>query len=470
MNIAQDYSSSVPNKDYAQDNWRKINADWPVDTPPPEIGDAYYSERASRASQFPVSEAERPVVAVIGVGYIDIQLVTAFAAHFDVIAFDVSKRRHTDVVAEVDQCLPVRFTSAAEDIACATHFLIAVPTTLRPDHRLDTSHLRSAIYSVALWARTGATVVVESSVAVGMTRNFLGQMMRVRQLKAGMSPEVRSYHIVSAAMLMTLQRVDSGRLKPALQDILKIISGLDEITPGSLDSIDKLYSKVFRTIIRVSKPEVAEMTKFYENCQRMVGIAYANEMADACVAHGIDAFEVCSAAATKPFGYIPYTPGLGVGGHCIPINPYYLLSNCEFPILQAATENTKGRPRRLGDRVVKSFLYSRRGEEVWNRRLQILVVGVAFKKGQSDTRNSPAVALIQHLLDRWEAEVTFADPLVAQEKLPYVLRLDERTEWNKESLDSFNIIIVTMEQVGLDISSLDNLDEAEVVSYVRVFK
>lgn len=235
--------------------------------------------------------------------------------------------------------------------------------------------------------------------------------------------------------------------------------------PGSLDSIDKLYSKVFKTIVKVSKPEVAEMTKLYENCQRMVGIAYANEMADSCVAHGIDALEVCSAAATKPFGYMPYAPGLGVGGHCIPVNPHYLLSNCDFPILQAATEKMRSRPNRLGDLLVESFLYSRCKAEAWSRRLRILVVGVAFKRGQSNISHSPAVTLIQHLLDRWEAEVTFADPLVAEEALPYVPRLDEKSEWNKECLDSFDIIIVAMEQVGLDFTTLDNLADVEVVSY-----
>lgn len=110
---------------------------------------------------------------------------------------------------------------------------------------------------------------------------------------------------------------------------------LDDIVPGSLESISKPYSTVFESIVPVSRPEVAEMTKLYENYQRMAMIAYANEMADACIPHGVDPFEV-SSAATKPFGYAPFAPSLGVGGHCIPINPYYLLSNSTFPLLQAS--------------------------------------------------------------------------------------------------------------------------------------
>jgi UDP-N-acetyl-D-mannosaminuronate dehydrogenase len=118
-----------------------------------------------------------------------------------------------------------------------------------------------------------------------------------------------------------LQRVDPGRVEPPAHAIPKVISGLDDITPGSLESVNDIYSKAFDNVVRTTKPEVAEMTKLFENCQRMMMAAYANEMADACKLHGIDPFEVQSAAATKPFGYLPFTPGLGVGGHCIAVNP-----------------------------------------------------------------------------------------------------------------------------------------------------
>jgi nucleotide sugar dehydrogenase len=138
-----------------------------------------------------------------------------------------------------------------------------------------------------------------------MTRNFLESLMRSKGIKGGMSPE----------------RVDPGRTDRTAASIPKIISGFDDITAGSLASIKEIYSDAFDHIVTVSKPEVAEMVKLYENCQRMVNIAYVNEMADACFPHGIDPYEVCSAASTKPFGYIPFTPGLGVGGPCIPCNP-----------------------------------------------------------------------------------------------------------------------------------------------------
>lgn len=108
------------------------------------------------------------------------------------------------------------------------------------------------------------------------------------------------------------QRVDPGRTEPPAAQIPKIISGLDDISPGSLDAISEIYSNVFDQVVPVSKPEVAEMMKLFENCQRMMCIAYVNEMADACVDHDISPYEVCNAAATKPFGYLPFTPGLGM--------------------------------------------------------------------------------------------------------------------------------------------------------------
>ena len=106
-------------------------------------------------------------------------------------------------------------------------------------------------------------------------------------------------------------------MQPPVNSIPKIVSGLDDVVPGSLDAIMSIYEPVFDNVVPVSMPEVAEMTKLFENCQRMICIAYANEMADACASHGIDPYEVSRAAATKPFGFVPYQPGPGLGGHCI---------------------------------------------------------------------------------------------------------------------------------------------------------
>jgi nucleotide sugar dehydrogenase len=199
------------------------------------------------------------------------------------------------------------------------------------------------------------------------------------------------------------------------------------------------------------------MAKLYENCQRMICIAYANEMADACNALPlpIDPFEVSRAAATKPFGYLPFSPSAGVGGHCIPVNPHYLFSTSEFPLLRRATEMMAGRPVALADRTMRK-LYS--AERFMKGKPRVLVVGVAFKPGQHVLSHSPGVQIINHLLDYWETEVSFADPLVEEESVPQAPKLNEKVRWSVKGLSEFDAVIVVIKQVGLNFDVLENLE------------
>lgn len=201
------------------------------------------------------------------------------------------------------------------------------------------------------------------------------------------------------------------------------------------------------------------MTKLYENCQRMMCIAYTNEMADACGPHGIDPFEVVEAAASKPFGYMSYTPGPGVGGHCIPVNPYYLLSNSEFPLLKAATESMWQRPASLARRAI-DVLEARQkktfGTTTTGEKPRVLVVGVGFKVGQSTLSNSPGLDIVHALSVSQKVEVSFADSLVTQDMVPTVPRLVD-DDWKIGTLATYDMIIVTMRQVGFDYSILDQI-------------
>ncbi|KAH7329925.1 polysaccharide biosynthesis protein vipA/tviB [Rhexocercosporidium sp. MPI-PUGE-AT-0058] len=401
-----------------------------------------------------INSYDVPTVAVIGTGYVGYNLVSAFGAHYRVLAFDVSAKRIKDLSVEFKYHPLITCTANPRDLSKATHFLIAVPTTLLANNKIDTSCIESALDTIDRYARRGATVVIESSVAVGMTRQLLEPLMRSRGLKAGMSPE----------------RVDPGRTSPAFQDIPKLVSGLDDITTGSLASISNLYSKVFSSLVAVSSPEVAEMTKLYENCQRMVCIAYANEMADACTEFGISPFEVCSAASTKPFGYQSMTPSLGVGGHCIPVNPFYLFSSSvhgdTFPLLRSATETMIARPAAIGDRIMSSLFTS----VEWRSNLSVgqqpraLVCGIGFKPGQSVLSNSPGHALLNHLGDVWKMNADFADPLVKQEQVPSFRKLDDAAEWEVESIRKYDVVIVAMRQSGLDFSVLDDLQKTTDVN------
>lgn len=209
------------------------------------------------------------------------------------------------------------------------------------------------------------------------------------------------------------------------------------------------------------------MTKLYENCQRMMCVAYANEMADACVAVGIDPFEVSRAAATKPFGYLPFTPSAGVGGHCIPVNPSYLFSTSNFPLLKHATETMKARPAKLADRLLQQLSERNEGRSGPQNRMKILVVGVAFKPGEELITNSPGVGIIDHLLKTSNTHISFVDPLVKKEALPYVYKMDEKTEWNKTRLMEFDSIVVVIKQVGLDFDVLKSLDTVLIQQYCQ---
>ncbi|KXJ93394.1 hypothetical protein Micbo1qcDRAFT_203474 [Microdochium bolleyi] len=384
----------------------------------------------------------RPFVAVIGVGYVGTHLVENFSREYDTLGFDISPKRVADLQQQFQDNGRVRLTSNTQDLREATHFLISVPTLLRPDRTIDASYLSSALQIVAAHARRGSTVVIESSVAIGMTRNLLGPIAKAHGFFAGMSPE----------------RVDPGRTEPPAFAIPKIISGLDDVVPGSLASIARLYGPAFDRVVPVSKPEVAEMTKLYENCQRMMCIAYTNEMADACGPHGIDPFEVVEAAASKPFGYMPYTPGPGVGGHCIPVNPYYLLSNSEFPLLKAATEAMWQRPANLAQRAIE-VLEARQNKTfgmATDEKPRVLVVGVGFKPGQSTLSNSPGLDVVRALTVSQKVDVSFADSLVTQDMVPSVPRLAD-DDWRVGTLAAYDMIIVAMRQVGFDYSILDQI-------------
>jgi nucleotide sugar dehydrogenase len=427
--------------------------DSPPPTPPEFIETGpYFSQSVANTALQPHSP---PTVAVIGTGYVGLHLVEAFSTAYPIIAFDVSEKRILEVhrilsttTTTTDKNNTITCTSDPTLLATATHFLISVSTILHPStHEIDISCIEAAISTVARYAQPSSTIIIESSVAVGMTRRLLSPLLLSDKcLLSGMSPE----------------RVDPGRTEPTYTQIPKIISGLNA---ASLRSIQNLYAKVFKILVPVSSPEVAEMTKLYENCQRMMCIAFANEMADAChslssdtsnAVVAIDPFEVARTAATKPFGYQPYTPSLGVGGHCIPVNPYYLLSTAAFPLLEACTKRMEGRPARMGNLLMRRLTASSLRLTGSGPVPRILVVGMGFKRVESVVSNSPGVALADYLLRDYAVWVEFADPLVEQSVVPSVRKLREG-DWKEEVLGGFDAVVVVVDQVGLDWGVLERM-------------
>ncbi|KAJ6198301.1 hypothetical protein J3E72DRAFT_394543 [Bipolaris maydis] len=389
-------------------------------------------------------------IAIIGVGYVGEHLMEVFSSAFPIIAYDISPSRIDNLRLKHSEKHNVKFTTDNSDLQHASHFLLCVPTSLSLTGGIDSSHICSAVDMICPYVKVSSIVVVESTVAVGMTRQLLGPLVKARGIFGGMSPE----------------RIDPGRLDPPPKSIPKVVSGLDNLAPGSLAAITGLYETVFDTVVPVSKPEVAEMSKLYENCQRTLAIAYANEMADACKELGIDPFEVAQTSATKPFGYLPMYPSLGIGGHCIPVNPTYLMSTCKLPLLEQAHERMMTRPSRIASHLLESVLQESCHKHDAAHRPRVLVVGIGFKAGQSDMSHSPGLQLLNYLRQSGEVDLMFCDPLVSQDSLPRVPKL-ENSCWKLEVLKTFDAIVVAVKQPSLDYEMLKYLTGVRVEVWQR---
>lgn len=362
-------------------------------------------------------------VGIVGVGYVGVHLVEVFSSKFDVVGFDVSEARVNFLKESMSSFDRILFTTNAEELSSCDLICISVPTLLNMDNSINDQHLKSAVSTVQEFAKPGCTIVMESSVHVGMTRKLLGHLLD-KNLNVGFSPE----------------RVDPGRIDPPCHKIPKIVSGINE---QSLDRIKYFYGSVFKTIVPVSTMETAEMCKLYENCFRMINIAYANEGADACLRLKIDPHEMIAACSTKPFGFTPFYPGLGVGGHCIPVNPYYLAVNCDFPLLRFATHTTVDRPAKKASEIVSLNPCAN----------TYLVVGLAFKKGESLTTNSPGLAFATALKNNHDKRVYGLDPVVQKGEIDCITFDEAMKKIKSKDID---IVCVAMKQTLIDYELLQN--------------
>lgn len=383
----------------------------------------------------------KPLVCIVGVGFVGEALLKEFGSVYDAIGFDVNPKRLQELESIFSPYPMVTLTNDESMLDKVTHYLVSVPTLLKEDNTVNLSHLINALAMVLKHVQPGNSIVIESSVSVGTTRQILGPYQNI--LHCGMSPE----------------RVDPGRTFPTAKEIPKILSAL---SPQSLKVIEGLYSKVFDQVVPVSKPEVAEMTKLFENCYRMVNIAYVNEMADAARSHGIDPNEMIDAASTKPYGFSPFRPGLGVGGHCIPVNPYYLLANNpNLPVLKRATKLMRSRPATLAKKLHRRCAARSAGPT----GPRILVVGLGFKPGQSVLSYSPGLAFASELDRLGCSKLSFYDPLVQQQAVPFMEKM-EKGSWNPAVLDQeYDAVAICMKQHHVDLSVLEKLSVCKVKTF-----
>jgi UDP-N-acetyl-D-glucosamine dehydrogenase len=380
-------------------------------------------------------------VAVVGLGYVGLPTALALhAAGMRVLGLDTSSARLDMIVQGRPDLLPhdhgrlalarpdrERFVlcSDAARLPDADTVIICVPTPI-DDHLMpDLGPLRSACDTVVASARPGQTIVVTSTTYVGSTREFVIGPLIERGLTPGTDVHV----------CFSPERIDPANTRFAQSAVPRVVGGF---TPACSDKAAAVVSRISGGVHCVSSLEAAEMTKLLENTFRAVNIALANEFADAAHCLGLDPVEVVDAAATKPFGFMPFYPGAGVGGHCIPCDPHYLLwqlrrDHVHPAVIGAAMEGISTRPGRVVDRAGE--VLERVGATLFGAK--VLVVGVAYKPDVADPRESPALGVISGLLRRG-ADVSIHDPLVRR------VEVDHRVHLSVDAVEpgDYDLVIV----------------------------
>ena len=353
-------------------------------------------------------------VGVIGIGYVGLPLAVAFTdAGHDVVAVDSDPERVADLRdgrSHIEDVSDAVLRAALSRLQATTSFaalvacdavLICVPTPLTPNREPDLGPLVDAARALARVLRAGQLVVLESTTYPGTTRERLAPILAESGLRPG-----EDFNLAFSA-----ERVDPGRTDFTLRTTPKVVGGL---TDGCLERAAALYGEVCNSIVRVSTPEAAELTKLLENIFRSVNIALVNEMAMLCDRMGIDVWEVVDAAATKPYGFMRFDPGPGMGGHCLPVDPFYLSWRArEFDMatefIELAGKVNQQMPYHCVAKVQR--LLNESGRSV--RGSRIAVLGVAYKPGVGDVRESPALKILS-LLAGLGADLRYHDPYVPE--------------------------------------------------------
>lgn len=391
-------------------------------------------------------------LAVVGQGYVGLPLALAsVAAGHDVLGFDTDATRVamlrsgmsyvSDVtVAELRAALDSGRYAATDDAALLAGFdvaVIAVPTGLR-DGRPDLSHVEEAARLVAPHVGRGSTVVLESTTYPGTTTELLVPILEAgsglgagEDFAVGYSPE----------------RVDPGNATWTYTSIPKVVAGIDE---ASLAAVQAFYATVVDSTVPVASTAVAELSKLVENTFRHVNVALVNELAMYAGALGVDVWDAIAAASTKPFGYLPFQPGPGVGGHCLPVDPSYLSWRVEqqsgekFRFIELANEVNAHMPQHVVERIIRGL--AARGLEPGSSR--VLVLGLAYKADTGDLRGSPGLE-IARLLAAAGAEVRVADPMVVTGEVPGDLTL---VPASVEEVRQADLVVLTAAHSTFDLA------------------
>ena len=399
-------------------------------------------------------------IGVIGLGYVGLPLVMAAADRgFGVLGFDTDRAKidilnaggsyikhiQAQDIAALNKSNRFNPTDDFSQLAQADVVILCVPTPLSPQREPDLSFVVGTTESVASHLRYGQLVVLESTTYPGTTHQIMLPILE----QSGLRSEEDFFLAYSP------EREDPGNPQFGARNIPKVVGGEG---PGALRLASALYDEIVAGTVKVSSTQVAEAVKLTENIFRAVNIALVNELKVVFEAMGIDVWEVIEAAKTKPFGYMPFYPGPGLGGHCIPIDPFYLTwkareFNTATRFIELAGEINTAMPQRVVHKVIEA-LNERGGKAIKGAR--ILIVGIAYKKNVDDTRESPAFKIME-LLEKRGAQLSFYDPFVAE-----IPKLREHPEfagrqgiaWTKKMLAQFELAIICTDHDAIDYALL----------------
>ena len=395
-------------------------------------------------------ESREALVGVVGLGYVGLPVATAFAdAGYKVLGVDTDRQRVAPIeegrshILDVDDAdisrlkaaRRLRASTSYRGLTKADAIVVSVPTPL-PDGVPDVSAIEAAGRSLAKVITPDTLVILESTTYPGTTEEVLAPLLEAGGLRAGHD----------FLLAYSPERIDPGNERFGFADIPKVVGGINDI---SARAAAVLYSHVVPKVITVSGTREAEMTKLIENTFRHVNIGLVNELAQYANEWDVNIWEAIEAAATKPFGYMPFWPSPGWGGHCIPLDPSYLSWRVrrdhahEIRFVELAQSINAEMPRYVVERI--SLLLNERGKAL--RGARILGIGAAYKGGTSDTRGAPALKLLS-LLARRGAEVAFHDPLVST--LTVAGRELESLPLTPEMLAQQDLVVALIPQTDVD--------------------
>jgi len=389
-------------------------------------------------------------IGIVGLGYVGLPLAVAFAeAGHEVVGLDTDARKvealgagHSYVEDIPDAALAplgerLRASIEETELESCEAVIVCVPTPLTGAREPDLTYLTESATALSKVLQQGQLVVLESTTYPGTTRERLQPILEQgSNLKVG-----RDFHLAFSP-----ERIDPGRTDYTVRTTPKLVGG---ITPECAERARELYELVCDEVVVLSAPEAAELAKLLENIFRSVNIALVNELSQLCDRLGIDIWEVIEAAATKPFGFMRFDPGPGMGGHCLPVDPFYLAFKARehdfYPeFIELAGKVNRAQPGYCVDRIARALNEAERAV----KGAKILILGVSYKPGVGDVRESPALEIVA-LLRELGAEVSYHDPFV-----PELAEYNLSSADLDEGLRSTDLVAIVTAHPGIDYGAV----------------